>query len=122
MARIDELNKALQGLLSSSGDIEGSAIVSEDGLIIASALQQGIEEGRVAAMSSAMLSIGDRIGMELKRGKLEQIFVKGELGFIVLMHAGAHAVLVALARKEAKLGLLFLDMQRTADEVKKILG
>jgi len=122
MARIDELNKALQGLLSSSGDIEGSAIVSEDGLIIASALQQGIEEGRVAAMSSAMLSIGDRIGMELKRGKLEQIFVKGEFGFIVLMHAGSHAVLVALARKEAKLGLLFLDMQRTADEVKKILG
>lgn len=122
MARIDELNKALQSLLSSSGDIEGSAIVSEDGLIIASALQQGIEEGRVAAMSSAMLSIGDRIGMELKRGKLEQIFVKGEFGFIVLMHAGSHAVLVALARKEAKLGLLFLDMQRTADEVKKILG
>ncbi|MCX7991145.1 MAG: roadblock/LC7 domain-containing protein [Proteobacteria bacterium] len=122
MARIDELNKALQGLLSSSGDIEGSAIVSEDGLIIASALQQGIEEGRVAAMSSAMLSIGDRIGLELKRGKLEQIFVKGEFGFIVLMHAGAHAVLVALARKEAKLGLLFLDMQRTAEEVKKILG
>ncbi len=122
MARIDELNKSLQNLLSSSGDIEGAAIVSEDGLIIASALQQGTEEGRVAAMSSAMLSIGDRIGMELKRGKLEQVYVKGEEGYVVLMHAGAHAVLVVLARKEAKLGLLFLDMKQTSEDIKKILG
>ncbi len=121
MAKIDELNKLLSQLLSSSGDIEGASIVSEDGLIIASALQQGIEEGRVAAMSSAMLSIGDRIVTELKRGTLEQIFVRGDNGFVVVMHAGAHAVLVALAKKEAKLGLIFLDMSRTAEAISKIL-
>lgn len=121
MAKTDELNKSLSKLLSTSGEIEGAAIVSEDGLIIASALQQNIEEGRVAAMSSAMLSIGDRIVLELKRGNLEQIFVKGDAGFVIMMHAGPHAVLVVLAKKEAKLGLVFLDMSRTAEEIKNIL-
>jgi len=42
-------------------DIQASAIVSVDGLIIASALPSGAGEDRVAAMSAAMLSLGERI-------------------------------------------------------------
>ncbi len=121
MSRIENLNKALAKLQSSSGDVEACAVVSEDGLIIASSLHQGVEEARVAAMSAAMLSMGQRTAAELKRGKLQQIFVRGEDGFAVIMNAGEHAVMLALARKDAKLGLLFLDLSRAADEVRDIL-
>lgn len=121
MSRIDDLNKALSELQSSSGDIEACAIVSEDGLIIASLLPQGVEESRVAAMCAAMLSIGERTAVELKRGNLEQLFIKGDNGYVITMHAGAHAVLVAMARKDTKLGLVFLDLSRTAEKIKSIL-
>jgi len=121
MSRIENLNKALSKLQSSSSDLEACAVVSEDGLIIASSLHQGIEEARVAAMSAAMLSMGGRTAAELKRGKLEQLFVKGEDGYVVIMNAGPHAVMLALARRDAKLGLLFLDLSRASDEVKDIL-
>ncbi|MGZ6315726.1 MAG: roadblock/LC7 domain-containing protein [Anaerolineales bacterium] len=111
----------LRELQASSPDIEASAIVSVDGLSIASALPQGVEEDRVSAMSAAMLSLGERIASELGRGSLEQVYIKGEKGYVVLMSVGQDAVLTALAREQAKLGLIFLDMRRaTADLVKLI--
>ncbi len=122
MSRIEQLNKVLADLLASSSDVEASAVVSEDGLIMASALPQNVEEARVAAMSAAMLSMGVRTAMELNRGTLQQLFVRGDNGFIVIMQAGTHGVLVGLARKEAKLGLLFLDMSRAAEQTAAILA
>jgi len=92
----------LRELQASSPDIEASAVVSVDGLSIASALPQGVEEDRVSAMSAAMLSLGERIATELGRGSLEQVYVKGEKGYVVLMSVGEEAVLTALARSEER--------------------
>lgn len=122
MSRIESLNQVLSNLQASSSDVEACAVVSEDGLIIASSLPQGVEESMVAAMSAAMLNIGERISLELKRGKLEQLYVKGDNGYFLSMHAGEHAVLIAMVRKDAKLGLVFFDLNRAADETKKILS
>ena len=73
------------------------------------------------AMSAAMLSLGERTASELARGQLSEVYVKDEHGYIVLLASGENAVLTALARKDAKLGLVFLDMKRTAGEVATII-
>jgi len=106
---------------ASSPDIEASAVVSVDGLAIASALPQGVEEDRVAAMSAAMLSLGERIAAELGRGSLEQVYIKGAEGYVILMSIGVDAALTVLARENAKLGLLLLDMRRTLEALVKII-
>ncbi|MGQ9833064.1 MAG: roadblock/LC7 domain-containing protein [Candidatus Villigracilaceae bacterium] len=111
----------LRELQASSPDIEASAVVSVDGLSIASALPQGVEEDRVSAMSAAMLSLGERIANELGRGSLEQVYIKGEKGYVVLMSVGQEAVLTALAREQAKLGLIFLDMRRATEDLAKLI-
>ena len=111
----------LRELQASSPDTEASAIVSVDGLSIASALPQGVEEDRVSAMSAAMLSLGERIANELGRGSLEQVYIKGEKGYVILMSVGQEAVLTALARQQAKLGLILLDMRRAAEDLSKLL-
>jgi len=111
----------LREMQASSPDIEASAIVSVDGLSIASALPQEIEEDRVSAMSAAMLSLGERIASELGRGGLEQVYIKGENGFVVLMAIGEEAVLTALASEKAKLGLIFLDMRRAVEDLGKLI-
>ena len=120
-SRIEKLTEMLKDLSGASPDIEASAIVSTDGLVIASALPQDVEEDRVAAMSAAMLSLGERTSKELMKGSLEEVFVKGQNGYILLMGAGDEAVLTALARKDAKLGLVFLDMKRAAEEIGKVI-
>lgn len=111
----------LHQLQASAPDIEATAVVSADGLTIASALPKQIEEDRVAAMSAAMLSLGERIASELQRGTLAQVYVKGEEGYVILIAIGEDAVLTALTRESAKLGLVLLEMRRTADEITKLL-
>jgi len=111
----------LRDMQASSPDIEASAVVSVDGLTIAAALPQGVEEDRVAAMSAAMLSLGERIASELGRGALEQVYIKGSNGYVLLMAIGSEAVLTALARENAKLGLILLDMHRTVDALSTLI-
>jgi predicted regulator of Ras-like GTPase activity (Roadblock/LC7/MglB family) len=121
-SRADQMVERLQHMQAAAPDIEASAIVSVDGLIMASALQQGVEEDRVSAMSAAMLSLGERISSELGRGGLEQVYIKGNAGSIVLTSVGEEAVLTAMARQEAKLGLIFLEMRRAAEDLVKLVG
>ena len=119
--RTEQIIQRLKELQATTPDIEASAVVSVDGLVIASALPPDVEEDRVSAMSAAMLSLGERIAGELGRGSLDQVYIKGNNGYIVLMAVGEEAVLTVLARKEAKLGLLFLDMKRAADDLAKLI-
>lgn len=119
--RTELLVARLRDLQSSSPDVEASAIISVDGLTIASALPAHVEEDRVAAMSAAMLSLGERIATELGRGTLDQVYIRGGSGYVVLMSVGADAVLTVLAHEQAKLGLLFLDMRRAAEDLSNIL-
>ena len=121
-SRSDQMVERLQTMQAAAPDIEASAIVSVDGLIMASALQQGVEEDRVSAMSAAMLSLGERISSELGRGSLEQVYIKGDAGSIVLTSVGEEAVLTAMARHDAKLGLIFLEMRRAAEDLVKLVG
>ncbi len=121
-SRADQMVERLRTMQAAAPDIEASAIVSVDGLIMASALQQGVEEDRVSAMSAAMLSLGERISSELGRGTLEQVYIKGDAGSIVLTSVGEEAVLTAMARRDAKLGLIFLEMRRAAEDLVKLVG
>lgn len=111
----------LRDFQASSTDIEASAIVSVDGLTIASALPQDVEEDRVSAMSAAMLSLGERISSELGRGSLNQVYIKGEMGYVILMSVGEEAVLTVLAREQAKLGLILLDMRRVTEDLEQLI-
>lgn len=120
-SRTEQMEARLRALQVSTPDIEASVIVSVDGLIIASALPRDVEEDRVSAMSAAMLSLGERIANELGRGALEQVYVRGAEGYVIVSAVGEEAVLTVLARKDAKLGLVFLDMRRAAQDLSHLI-
>jgi uncharacterized protein len=119
--RADLLSSVLTELNGTSADIEASAIISTDGLMIASVLPVGMDEDRVGAMSAAMLSLGDRTAQELARGTLEQVLIKGAKGYVLMTYAGTEAVLTVLAKPNAKLGLIFLDVKRATESVAGLL-
>lgn len=120
-SRTDQITKQLRDLQVSSPSVEAAAVVSVDGLSMASSLPASVEEDRVAAMSAAMLSLGERIASELGRGMLDQVYIKGEDGYVVLRAVGEEAVLTVLASKEAKLGLVFLEMGRVVDKLVELI-
>lgn len=121
MSRVESLNRILRSLQSSSPDVEGCALISEDALMIASALPQHIDESRVAGMAATLLNLGSRASAELERGAVHEVLVRGAEGYAVMMASGSGTLLLGLASEKAKLGLIFLDMRRAIDDIKKVL-
>jgi predicted regulator of Ras-like GTPase activity (Roadblock/LC7/MglB family) len=121
MSKVEALTTLLKNLEAGLPDIEASAVITVDGFMIASALPPGLERDRVAALSAAMLLLGKKTAKELEKGELSEVFVGGENGSVVLIASGENAVLIGLVRKDAKLGLVFLDMKKTAEEVSRNL-
>lgn len=115
--RSSRLDQALTSLLRAAPELEAAAVVSFDGLPMASALPEGMDEDRVAAMSAALLSLGDRAAQGLGRGDLSQVYVEGEHGTVFLVSADEEAVLVAVASSRAKVGLMLFEVRRAAQDV-----
>lgn len=121
MTKADRLAAALDEFLAVSPEVEAAAVVSADGLPMASALPPHVEEDRLAAMSAALLTLGERAAAGLGKGHLAQVFVEGESGHVILMSAGANAVLVGVTDREAKVGLVLFEMRKTASQVARVM-
>lgn len=119
--RSGRLDRALHDLLVQTPDLEAAAVVSFDGLPMASALPVSMDEDRVAAMSAALLSLGERATEGLGRGELNQVFIEGENGTVFLVSADNEAVLVAVAVLGAKTGMMLYEVRRAAAVVADVL-
>jgi hypothetical protein len=121
MDRLAQIERILREVQSRIPDLEGLAVVTKDGLPIASALYSNTDEDRISAMTAASLSLSERVVMELDRGKMEQVIISGSNGIVIIRDSGEHAVLVGIARVNAKLGLVLLDMKRAAKKLEAMI-
>jgi len=120
-SRGERLTKVLKALQNGSPDVEAVALISDDGLMVASALPQDLDEIRVGGMSATLLSLGTRSSAELRRGNVEEIIVRGEHGYTVMLNAGRGTLLLVVANQNAKLGLIFFDMHEAIEKISEIL-
>lgn len=116
-SRSGRLDQVLATLLRQAPDVQAAAVVSFDGLPMAAMLPPGMDEDRVAAMSAALLSLGERAAEGLGRGALSQVYVEGEHGTVFLVSADDEAVLVAVGAQGAKVGMLLFEVRRAAQAV-----
>ena len=121
MTKADLLAAALDDFLATSPEVEAAAVVSADGLPMASALPPHVEEDRLAAMSAALLTLGERAADNLGKGDLAQVFVEGSNGHVILMSAGTSAVLVAVTARGAKAGLILFEMRKAAERIRSVM-
>jgi predicted regulator of Ras-like GTPase activity (Roadblock/LC7/MglB family) len=121
MDRLQQIERILREFQSRIPDLEGLAVVTRDGLPIASALYTNTDEDRISAMTAASLSLSERVVLELERGIMEQLIITGSNGLVIIRDAGEHAVLVGIARVDAKLGLVLLDMKRAAKKLSSMI-
>jgi len=120
-SRSQQLDRVIADLLSQAPEVEAAAVVSFDGLPMASALPATMDEDRVAAMSAALLSLGERAAEGLGRGGLNQVYIEGDTGTVFLVSADDEAVLVAVAAKGAKVGMMLYEVRRAAAVVAGVL-
>ncbi|MFX0102801.1 MAG: roadblock/LC7 domain-containing protein [Candidatus Hodarchaeota archaeon] len=102
------------------GKIDGlgaSAVVSKEGLIVASDLVEGVSEMHVAAMSAILLSTCENVLIELKKGTLDVCIVQGSDGKFIIMDAGMDFILVCVLDNLTRMDLAFVEMRNTARRI-----
>lgn len=121
VTKSERINEVLRSLRQGTPEVIGASVVSSEGFIVASVLPQEIDEDLIGGMSASLLGISERIATDLLRSQMEQTYVRSPKGYIVVNAAGPDAVLVLLVSREAKLGLIFLELKRTIAELLKLL-
>ncbi len=120
-ATAKQLQDLLRQMEGTAPGIEASAIVTTQGLPIVAAMPQTVNEAIVAAMTAALLGVAERALTEIPRGKLQQVTIEAEQGYIILKGAGDNAILTSLVKKTANLGMVFLALKRFSKEIEKVL-
>lgn len=116
-AQADSLVTRLRDLHAMNPELEAVAVVSIEGVHIASYMPNDIKDEHLSAMSAAMVGLGERIARELGRGELDHVTIKGDCGLVVLMSISEGAVLTSVVNDQATLGLLLLDMRRAVSDL-----
>ena len=112
----ENLDEILKKLLKANPEVKGAAIVSTEGLPIASVLPLGVDKTRIAAMTAALFSTAEKAVIEMEKGEFDQLYIKGSEGYLLVRPAGPNALLAISTTKDVKLGLIFLDLKRTSGE------
>ncbi|MEJ2117301.1 MAG: roadblock/LC7 domain-containing protein, partial [Alphaproteobacteria bacterium] len=88
---------------------------------IARAENVNMEETRVAGMTATLLNLGTRAAAELSRGLVQEVIVRGDKGYAVVISAGRGTLLLAVTNENSKLGLIFFDMREAIRALQKVL-
>ncbi len=119
--RSSAVRSVLRELNASSSDIEASAAITTDGFIIGSVLDKGVDEDRFAAMCASLLALAERAAEEISRGEMKQVMIEGSLGLMLLVHAGADAVLAVASKPTVNLGMVFIEARKAAANIRTTL-
>jgi hypothetical protein len=115
----DKLIEILDNL-QKIGDIAESMVVSRDGLPIASNTEK-TDVDTFAAMAAAMQGAAETAASELKQGNVDEIIIETEKGKIISTGAGEKAILVVRTQRAKNLGLILMEIKKSAEKVEAIL-
>jgi len=118
-ARAD-LGSLLQVLKTIDG-VRALSIVADTGIPVASLGTENMDEGMIAAMTAALLSISGRASQEFNQGNLEMILTKATGGTTLIVDAGPHATMVMLLDETVDLAKLFTRDFAVIDRIRTII-
>jgi hypothetical protein len=121
MASIKEDLENLLAGLKRTGNVQASAIVSRDGLLMASDIPQNIHAEAFAAMNATMVGAAETAVSELQKGVLARVVIESRDVKIIACGAGPKALLVVMFGPEAGLGLILVEMNKVSEKVKELL-
>jgi predicted regulator of Ras-like GTPase activity (Roadblock/LC7/MglB family) len=116
----DQLLFLLKNLQDNIEGIKSSAIVSAEGLIVQSILEEGISDIKLAAMTATILSVAERVLLELKSGVLDVCILQGNEGNFVVMEAGKELILAVCLDVDARMDTCFIEMRKVSEQIKNI--
>ncbi|HVK75913.1 MAG TPA: roadblock/LC7 domain-containing protein [Kofleriaceae bacterium] len=116
------VNTHLRSLHTSTPEVIGAVVVNLDGFVVSSVIPSEVDDELIGGMAAALLGVGERIAHDLMRSQMEQVYVRSPKGYVIINAINTQAALVLLVTREAKLGLVFLELRRVVDELARLVG
>ena len=117
---IDMVDKLL-GDLKNIGGVIACAAASRDGLLIRAIMQKEQFAESLAAMSATMLGAAETATTHVEMGVPKRVIVETDHGKLIIIGAGPKALLILLADQNIGLGLILLELEKSAEKLKEIL-
>jgi predicted regulator of Ras-like GTPase activity (Roadblock/LC7/MglB family) len=118
---LKNFDNLLKKLISTIPEIRAATLVSTEGEIIASVMPQDVDDTTIAVMIAALLSLAESAITLIKSGEFEQLFIRGQDGYLLVLQAGLDALLSVSITRDARLGLIYLDCQRVCEQIAKLI-
>lgn len=113
----EQLNFVLKTLMNEVDGVQSVALVSREGLIVNSILEEDVSPMHIAAMSAIILSTCERVLLELKKGVLDVCIIQGSEGKFIVMECGEDFILVCVLEEDARMDIAFTKMRSSAVKV-----
>jgi predicted regulator of Ras-like GTPase activity (Roadblock/LC7/MglB family) len=117
---IDLVDKLLADL-KNIGGVEACVAASRDGLLIRASMEKEQFVDSLAAMSATMLGAAETATTQAEKGVPNRVIVESDYGKLIVVGAGPKALLIVLAGTNAGLGLILLELEKSAKKLKDIL-
>jgi predicted regulator of Ras-like GTPase activity (Roadblock/LC7/MglB family) len=110
--------------LGKSANVEASAIVSNEGLLIASNMDLKIHAETFASMTAMLRNAAQMTMQTIGKGEPDRLIVEiGDGTQLVTVGAGSRALLTAcIKRSDGDMDLDLTELQNCADKIKSIIG
>lgn len=114
---IGAIRQIVDQMTRSNPDIIGCTLVSDDGLPVYGVIPDYVEEDSVAAMSATLYALGERVIDDLIKGNLEQVYIKGDKGYVIISSVAPLGTLAVLAKSTAKLGYVLMVLRQVISDL-----
>lgn len=121
-SRVDTLNEILDTLaLNMGGDVNGSAIVSTDGIIYAARFLGNVNVDRVGAIAATSLGVSLRVARDLNMGSPSETIIQGENGYFIVIPVNDKSLLAVSLRRGGNLGMIRLEANDCAKRIATVI-
>ncbi|MBA7694196.1 hypothetical protein ES703_102803 [subsurface metagenome] len=119
--KVQDLHKELEKLEGIS-DIIGTALVNRNGLLIASKLPRDIDDRKFCAMAATMFGAIETAASTIGSKFVDNLTVEFNDFQLIIMGADEQLILVSLLNLNTNLGLIFIEIEETIKNLKKMLN
>ncbi|MHA2037387.1 MAG: roadblock/LC7 domain-containing protein, partial [Promethearchaeota archaeon] len=118
---LEKLDSILVKLIAKIPEVKAATIVSIEGEVLATELPKEVDGETIAVMTAALLSLAESAITLIRSGEFEQLFIRGRVGYLLVIPAGYNAVLSVSTSRNVKLGSIYHDCKQVSEEIAKVI-
>ena len=115
------VNQVLRSIYTSVPEVIGAVVVNMDGFVVSAVIPSEVDDELIGGMAAALIGVGERIATDLMRAQMEQVYIRSPKGYVIINAITDQSALVLLVTREAKLGLVFLELRRVVEELGRVI-